>query len=170
MPSPDVLLVGLGSTHGLRAAEDELAGALRRAGAEVVLARARRPREVRTFALTDLGWARAARRAAEEELRAGEPGAVVYLATTAALLWPRPGAIRFDAPAAANRPGRHGAWSSRRRSSGRCQTPWRPGRRCSSPRTRARCGRPATPPRRRSWSRSRSSRPAPLTRRVTSPR
>ncbi|MCW3020870.1 MAG: hypothetical protein JWR30_192, partial [Conexibacter sp.] len=24
MPSPDVLLVGLGSTHGLRAAEDEL--------------------------------------------------------------------------------------------------------------------------------------------------
>ena len=29
---------------------------------------------------------------------------------TAALLWPRPGAIRYDAPAAANRPGRHGLW------------------------------------------------------------
>jgi glycosyltransferase involved in cell wall biosynthesis len=110
MAAPDVLLVGLGSTHGLRAAEDELAGALRRAGADVVLARARRPRDVRTFALTDLGWALAARRAAEDGLRAGEPGAVVYLATTAALLWPRPGAIRFDAPAAANRPGRHGVW------------------------------------------------------------
>jgi glycosyltransferase involved in cell wall biosynthesis len=111
MPSPDVLLVGLGSTHGLRAAEDELAGALRRAGAEVVLARAAVPaREVRTFALTDLVWARAARRAAVEALAAHEPRAIVYSTTTAALLWPRPGAIRFDAAAAANRPGRHGVW------------------------------------------------------------
>jgi hypothetical protein len=110
MPSPDVLLVGLGSTHGLRAAEDELAGALRRAGADVVLARAVAPGEVRTFALTDLAWARAARRAAAEALARTSPGAVVYSTTTAALLWPVPGAIRFDAPAAANRPGRHGAW------------------------------------------------------------
>jgi glycosyltransferase involved in cell wall biosynthesis len=111
MPSPDVLLVGLGSTHGLRAAEDELAGALRRAGAEVVLARAARPREVRTFALTDLVWARAARAAARAALAEHPaPGAVVYATTTAALLWPRPGAIRFDAPARANRPGRHGIW------------------------------------------------------------
>src|SRR3954468_12990636 len=111
MPSPDVLLVGLGSTHGLRAAEDELAGALRRAGATVDLARASRPREVRTFALTDLGWARAARAAAREALARGpQPRAIIYSTTTAALLWPRPGAIRFDAPAAANRPGRHGIW------------------------------------------------------------
>jgi hypothetical protein len=110
MPSPDVLIVGLGSTHGLRAAEDELAGALRRAGAEVVLARAARPREVRTLALTDLGWARAARRAAVDALAGSTPGATVYSTTTAALLWPVPGAIRFDAPAAANRPGRHGVW------------------------------------------------------------
>ncbi|QEC46617.1 glycosyltransferase family 4 protein [Baekduia soli] len=110
MPSPDVLLVGLGSTHGLRVAEDELAGSLHRAGAEVVLARARRPREVRTFALTDLGWALAARRAAAGALARDDPRAVLYLTTTAALLWPRPGAIRFDAPAAANRPGRHGIW------------------------------------------------------------
>jgi glycosyltransferase involved in cell wall biosynthesis len=35
---------------------------------------------------------------------------VIYSTTTAALLWPLPGAIRFDAPAAANRPGRHGLW------------------------------------------------------------
>ena len=32
------------------------------------------------------------------------------LETTAALLWKRPGAIRFDAPAAGNRRGRHGLW------------------------------------------------------------
>jgi glycosyltransferase involved in cell wall biosynthesis len=35
---------------------------------------------------------------------------VLYSSTTAALLAPRPGAIRFDAPAAGNRPGRHGIW------------------------------------------------------------
>jgi hypothetical protein len=111
MPSPDVLIVGLGSTHGLRAAEDELAGALRRAGADVVLARARPPRAVRTLALTDLLWSLAARRAARGALAVHPaPGAIVYATTTAALLWPRPGAIRFDAPAAANRPGRHGVW------------------------------------------------------------
>ena len=35
---------------------------------------------------------------------------MIYSSTTAALLWPRPGAIRFDAPSAGNRPGRHGLW------------------------------------------------------------
>jgi len=110
MPSLDVLIVGLGATHGLRAAEDELAGALLRAGADVMLTRAERPREVRTLALTDLLWARAARRAAVEALSEHEPRAIVYSTTTAALLWPQPGAIRFDAPAAGNRPGRHGVW------------------------------------------------------------
>jgi hypothetical protein len=35
---------------------------------------------------------------------------VVYSSTTAALLWPRPGAVRFDAPASGNRRGRHGLW------------------------------------------------------------
>ncbi len=68
------------------------------------------PREVRTFALTDLGWARAARAAAARELRAARPAALLYSTTTAALLWPQAGAIRFDATAAANRPGRHGVW------------------------------------------------------------
>jgi hypothetical protein len=110
MPSLDVLIVGLGATHGLCAAEDELAGAMLRAGADVMLTRAARPREVRTLALTDLMWARAARRAAVEALADSEPRAIVYSTTTAALLWPQPGAIRFDAPAAANRPGRHGIW------------------------------------------------------------
>jgi glycosyltransferase involved in cell wall biosynthesis len=106
----DVLLVSLGSTAGLRAADEALAGALRRAGAETVVARAAAPREVPTLALTDLGWARAARRAAHDALAGAEPRAVLYSTSTAALLWPRPGAIRFDALAAANRPGRHGVW------------------------------------------------------------
>lgn len=110
MPSPDVLIVGLGSTHGLLVAEDELAGALRRAGAQVALVRPVAPREVRTFMLTDLGWARAARRVTVETLAGSSPRSILYGTTTAALLWPRPGAIRLDAPAAANRPGRHGLW------------------------------------------------------------
>ena len=63
MPA-DVLLVSLGSTAGLRAADAELRGALRtgrRAGRRRPAAS---PREVRTLALTDLVWARAARAAA----------------------------------------------------------------------------------------------------------
>jgi hypothetical protein len=109
----DVLLVKLGSTPGLSIADDELARSLERAGARVAVADALRPPEVRTLMLTDLLWARAARRAARRmlELHAQlRPRAVIYSTTTAALLWPRPGAIRFDAPAAANRPGRHGLW------------------------------------------------------------
>jgi glycosyl transferase family 1 len=110
MAPVDVLIVSLGSTSGLRTADDELAGALRRAGAHVAVVAARPPGEVRTFALTDLVWARAARVAARRGLAEHRPRAVVYSTVTAALLWPRPGAIRYDAPAAANRPGRHGLW------------------------------------------------------------
>jgi glycosyltransferase involved in cell wall biosynthesis len=106
----DVLLVSLGSTPGLRASDDEFAGLLRRAGASVAVATARPPRELRTFALTDLAWAWAAREAARGAIADVSPRAVVYSTVTAALLWPRPGAIRYDAPAAANRPGRHGLW------------------------------------------------------------
>jgi glycosyltransferase involved in cell wall biosynthesis len=106
----DVLLVSLGSTAGLRAADAELAASLERAGASVVVASATHGKEMRTMALVDLGWALAARRAAEAALREHEPRAIIYSSTTAALLWPRPGAIRFDAVSAANRPGRHGVW------------------------------------------------------------
>jgi glycosyltransferase involved in cell wall biosynthesis len=107
---PDVLLVSLGGTAGLREADEELAASLRRAGAEVVVAAAERPREWRTYALIELAWARAARAAAAEAIHEHHPRAVLYSSTTAALLAPRPGAIRFDAPAAGNRPGRHGVW------------------------------------------------------------
>jgi hypothetical protein len=106
----DVLIVSLGSTGGLRAADAELADSLRRAGASVAVASATPPRPVRTLALTDLSWALAARRVARRELARRTPRAIVYSSTTAALLWPAPGAIRFDAPAAGNRPGRHGLW------------------------------------------------------------
>jgi glycosyltransferase involved in cell wall biosynthesis len=108
--APDVLIVALGGTAGLRASDDALAAAMRRAGASVAMARVGTAREPRTFALTDLAWAVPARRAAIRALREARPRAIVYATTTAALLWPEPGAIRFDAPAAANRPGRHGIW------------------------------------------------------------
>jgi len=108
--SVDVLLVSLGSTAGLRAADEALAGALRRAGATVAIAPASRPRELRTFMATDLAWAHMARRAAERGIAAHAPRTVVYSTTTAAMFWPVPGAIRYDAPAAANRPGHHGIW------------------------------------------------------------
>ena len=107
---PDLLLVSLGSTAGLRAADADLKASLERGGARVALAAAEPRRDRRTFALTDLAWARAARRAARRALAAQNPRALLYSTVTAALLWPRPGAVRFDATAAANRPGRHGIW------------------------------------------------------------
>ncbi len=116
MPAPravDVLIVSLGSTEGLRTADEELEDSLRRAGANVALARPYPPTAIRTMMLTDLVWARAARAAAAHMLRQlqrSPPRAIVYSSTTAALLWPRPGAIRFDATAAGNRPGRDGLW------------------------------------------------------------
>ncbi|HXW59879.1 MAG TPA: glycosyltransferase [Solirubrobacteraceae bacterium] len=106
----DVLLVSLGSTAGLRAADAQLVRSLRRAGASIAVASASPPRAARTLALTDLTWALAARAATRSQLQRSEPRAILYSTTTAALLWPRPGAIRFDAAAAANRPGRHGVW------------------------------------------------------------
>ncbi len=112
-PGPlDVLIVSLGSTEGLRRADEELHDALVRAGARVAMARARPPAQTRTLMLTDLAWALAARAAARRALAElpSPPRAIVYSSTTAALLWPRPGAIRFDATAAGNRPGRHGVW------------------------------------------------------------
>jgi glycosyltransferase involved in cell wall biosynthesis len=110
MAGVDVLLVSLGSTGGWRAADAELAASLEQAGARVAVATARPAPEVRTFVRTDWVWARAARRAAIQGIAAHRPRAVLYSAVTSALLWPEPGAIRFDALAAVNRPGRHGVW------------------------------------------------------------
>jgi hypothetical protein len=109
----DVLVVSLGSTEGLRRADDELQDSLRRAGVSVAIARPFPPAEIPTLMLTDLVWAHAARDAAKEILehqRRRPARSIIYSSTTAALLWPRPGAIRFDATSAGNRSGHHGLW------------------------------------------------------------
>ena len=106
----EILLVSLGSTSGLRTSDAELAASLERAGAAVAWRAASPPRAWRTLALTDLAWARAARAATLEALSRERPRAVIYSTITAALLAPLPGAIRFDALSAQNRPGRHGIW------------------------------------------------------------
>src|SRR5215203_3210853 len=138
MAPADVLLVSLGGTAGLREADAELAASLRRAGASVEVAAARPVREWRTMAAIELAWARSARRAARE---AGPARAVLYSSTTAALLAPRRGAIRFDAPAAGNRPGRHGVWQRpverRRFRDAPLLVPWSEGGLAEAPRPHA---------------------------------
>jgi glycosyl transferase family 1 len=107
------MIVSLGSTAGLRRADEELKESLVRAGVSVAVAQPQPPRPTRTLMLTDLAWSRAARAAAGQMLARLDhhpPRALVYSSTTAALLWPRPGAIRFDSPSAGNRRGRHGLW------------------------------------------------------------
>ncbi len=124
----DVLIVSLGSTAGLRAADEQLAAAIGRCGHSATIVRASKPRQLRTMALLDLAWARSCRRAALAGIRDCDPKAVIYSSTTAAALWPKPGAIRFDATSAGNRPGRHGVWqrSNERRRLGQASLllPW----------------------------------------------
>jgi glycosyltransferase involved in cell wall biosynthesis len=141
MPPADVLLVSLGGTAGLREADAELAASLRRAGAEVAEVQAARVREWRTMGLIELAWARSARAAAQAGIAEHRPRAVLYSSTTAALLAPARGAIRFDAPAAGNRPGRHGLWQrpvERRRLAGApLLVPWSEGGLAEAPRPHA---------------------------------
>jgi hypothetical protein len=106
----DVLIVCVDTTSGWRTSAYELEAALTRIGCRVATIYTGPVRAVRTFALTDLVQARAARAAALRGIAAREPAAIVYLGITAALLWPRPGAIWLDSIAAENRPGRHGVW------------------------------------------------------------
>ncbi len=106
----DVLIVSVGATAGWRAVADELAGSIARAGAAVQTVTAKPQPRVRTFALTDLIEARAAREACLRGIAAHQPKAIIYCSITAALLWPRPGAVSLDSIAAENRPGRHGIW------------------------------------------------------------
>jgi glycosyltransferase involved in cell wall biosynthesis len=106
----DVLVVTVESTTGWRSSSSRLTAAIGRAGASAELVRTGPAREVRTFMLTDLVQAAAARSAAARAIARHQPRAIVYCSITAALLWPRPGAIWVDSLAAANRPGRHGLW------------------------------------------------------------
>ena len=123
MSAPQVLLVSLGTTAGLRASDDALAEMLETAGAQVQLARTPAARSVRTLALTDFVQARAAARAASEALAQSTPDAVIYSTVTAALLAPAPGAIRLDTTAAENRPGHHGLWQRPREARRLAQAP-----------------------------------------------
>jgi hypothetical protein len=110
MDRADVLVVSLGTTAGWRSADAALAAAIERAGARAAHVTAAPVPQVRTLMATDLLQARAARAAAQVGIERHRPRALVYGSTTAALLGPRPGAIWFDAPAAENRPERHGLW------------------------------------------------------------
>ena len=116
IPPTDIALVSLGTTPGLRRADDALAQMMREAGAscEIVPVEigARAGRLRRHSAVTDLVEALAARRAS----RGVSARAIVYSTVTAALLArPRlPYAVRFDSPAALNRPGAAGAWQRAR--------------------------------------------------------
>jgi glycosyltransferase involved in cell wall biosynthesis len=110
LPGTDVLVVAAGNTTGWRTAASELVRSIAAAGARVEIVGVDRSPRVRTFALTDFVEARAARRAALRGIAEHDPAAIIYCSITAALLWPRPGAIWLDAVAAENRPGRHGIW------------------------------------------------------------
>jgi hypothetical protein len=131
MPPVDLLLVSLGGTAGLREADFALWKSLGRAGARVEFVPVAPARELRTFAWLDFAAAVNARRATLRAIDAFAPRAVIYSTTTAALLAPVPGAIRFDAPARANRPGRHGVWQrpveARRLRSAPLLLPWSAG-------------------------------------------
>lgn len=115
MTRPDVLLVSLGTTRGLRAADESFVEMVRAAGVgvEVVGVRVGATRRLQRFyPAIDLVQAVAARRAAATALARHDPRAVVVSTTTAALLAPlgdRPYAVRLDSPAILNRPGRRNA-------------------------------------------------------------
>jgi hypothetical protein len=111
--SAGVLIVSVGATTGWRGAAQGLADALSLAGVQAAVVGVGSVPEVRTFMLTDLVQAAAARRAAQRALEQHPTRAVIYCSMTAALLWPRPGAVWLDALAAENRPGRHGIWQRR---------------------------------------------------------
>jgi glycosyltransferase involved in cell wall biosynthesis len=110
--SADVLLVSLGTTPGLRRADDALAALLADLGITCEMRRVSVGRAGalrRHPAVTDAVEALAARRTGTR-VRAS---AVILSSVTTALLRrpPRvPYAVRFDAPAALNRPGAAGLW------------------------------------------------------------
>ena len=111
----DIALISLGTTPGLRSADDAFVDMARQAGLsceliDVGVGKSGGLRRQST--LTDLVEARAARNAASGV----KARVVVYSTVTAALMQKPSGtyAVRFDSPAAENRPGAAGAWSRRR--------------------------------------------------------
>jgi glycosyltransferase involved in cell wall biosynthesis len=112
---PDIAVISLGTTMGLRQSDEAFADLARGAGAtcDVVPMRIGALAHLRRgMLLTDLVEASCAQRSA----RGVRARAIVYSTVTAALLQ-RPQApygVRFDSPAALNRPGVGGAWQRRR--------------------------------------------------------
>jgi glycosyltransferase involved in cell wall biosynthesis len=113
--TPDIALISLGTTPGLRIADQAFVDMARRAGlacelVDVGVGKSGALRRQST--ITDYVEARAARNAAS-----GVKARVVVYSTVTAALMQRPSgkyAVRFDSPAAENRPGAGGAWSRRR--------------------------------------------------------
>lgn len=113
----DVALLSLGTTLGLRRADDALAELIEQAGASCRMVRVRfgaSGRLRRQITVIDLVEGLAARRA--QRATEGARALIVSSATTALLLErPRvPWAIRFDSPTALNRTGVSGLWQRTR--------------------------------------------------------
>jgi glycosyltransferase involved in cell wall biosynthesis len=113
----DVAIVSLGSTRGLRQADDSLAELLAELGLSCRVVRVKPGltwRLRRQITIIDLVEGLAARRAARAT--EGARAVIVSSATTALLLrTPRvPWALRFDSPTTLNRPGLSGAWQRAR--------------------------------------------------------
>jgi hypothetical protein len=115
MSAPDVLLLSLGTTLGWRLGDSILVDELRAAGATVEpvsVGIGATGRLRRAYPVTDLVEALAARRALAGALERHSPRAIVISTTTAAMLADPHGlpyAVRLDAPARLNRPGRRNA-------------------------------------------------------------
>jgi glycosyltransferase involved in cell wall biosynthesis len=110
--SLDILLLSLGSTHGLVIGDTQLAGMLEQAGASVAVAGVRigaGDRLRRGYPANDLIEALAARRALASALARERPRAVIFSTTTASLLARVPTGLPYgiwlDSPARLNRPG-----------------------------------------------------------------
>jgi hypothetical protein len=110
---PDLLLLSLGTTRGLRIADAQLAAMIARCGASVEVAATRvgaLDRFRRGYPANDLIEAVASRRALRSALLRLRPRAVIFSTTTASLLAGEPGlpyAVWLDSPARLNRPGLH---------------------------------------------------------------
>jgi glycosyltransferase involved in cell wall biosynthesis len=108
---PDILVVSLGTTRGLRVADAAFLQQLRAAGAATaasLVGIGALDRIRRGYPLNDLVEAAAARRAIRAAVARHDPRAVVFSTVTVSLLAPEldvPYAVRFDSPAALNRPG-----------------------------------------------------------------
>ena len=113
--SAELLLVSLGTTRGWRVADRLFCEQIERAGIPTAAVSVRfgwSGRLRRGYPVNDLVEMLAARRALQAALRRHRPRAVVFSTTTAAMLAPRlevPYAVRLDAPARLNRPGRRNA-------------------------------------------------------------